>query len=545
MNIRTDRNDPFDLDCARAEEVNKENLRRILADNAETAYGKKWDFAEIRDERQYREQVPLIEYEDVREQIERTFRGESGLLTAYPIRQFIRTSGMSGQPKRIPLSEEALRRYGNIQERLNRDIIGLTGCGKRLQIVPYRVDPDLPPEPETLFSIAYERDLYRHGWRNPEEFVGGRCMFFQPQMTSFFYPKLWASLLEPRVETIESPFLYDHLLFFRYLEENWRQLLEDIRCSRISAPEGIPEEVREYLLSLPWDPARLDQVEEQCRQGFAGIAKRLWTRLLAICGIRGSVYSAEDSALEYYTRGVPRNFFAFVSSECFMGIPLRMNEAVYVMMPRSAFFEFLPYDKGKDGQKTLLPHELEIGRDYEIIVTNFSGLYRYHTYDVVRVEEFYGQSPVISYRLRRNLALNLCGEKFDILTLQHAGTLLSERLGLRECSFAMDEESVPGRYICFAETDGDTGPDACRKAQRVLEQVLRELNPDYDDLRQLNCLAEPELCFVPAGAHLRIKQMCGLSTEQNKPLQILRDQKQKDTMRKTAVRTYAGDGGIL
>ena len=546
MNIRTDRGDPFDLDCARADEVNRENLMRILADNAGTAYGRAWGFDRIGDERAYRTRVPMITYEDVNGLIDRMYGGESGLLTAYPIRHYIRTSGTSGKAKHIPLSEEALRRYGNIKDRINRETMGLDPAQKRLQLVTYRTDPSAPPERDTLFSIANERNLYGNGWLDPEEYVGGTCMYFQPGMTSFFYPKLWAALLEKEIGTIESPFLYDHLLFFRYLEEHWRQLLEDIRRNRISEPQGIPEPVQAHLLALPRDPDRLRRVEEQCRMGFAGIAKRLWPGLRAVCGIRGSVYSAEDAALEYYTRGVPRHFFCFVSSECFMGIPLRMNEAVYALMPRSAFFEFLPYGTGtpekETAGETLLPRELETGKDYEIIITNFSGLYRYHTWDVVRVEDFYGQSPMVSFRLRRNLALNLCGEKYDSLSLQHAGTLLSERLGLRECSIALDTESVPGRYLCFAEADA-APDDAAREGQRETDRVLCELNPEYEDLRKLKCIAPPVFSFVAPGSHLRVKQLGDSAAEQNKPLQIIRNQKQLDAMRSMVIRPDGTEGG--
>ena len=195
MKIRTARGDPFDLDCARADAINRENLRHILADNTDTEYGRALGFSQIRDEQSYRTRVPIIRYEDVWDRIERTYHGESGLLTAYPIRHFIRTSGTSGQRKLIPLSEEALRRYGNIKDRINRETIGIDGSGKRLQLVTYRTDPEGSPERETLFSIANERNLYQNGWLNPEEYVGGRCMYFQPEMTSFFYPKLWAALL--------------------------------------------------------------------------------------------------------------------------------------------------------------------------------------------------------------------------------------------------------------------------------------------------------------------------------------------------------------
>ena len=521
MEINRLRNDPFDIDCEHAADRNEVNLLKILKDNAETEFGRKHGFGRITGVSEYRKAVPLLNYEDFEQEILRMANGEKNVLTSYPICQFIHTSGTSGQKKLIPLSEESLRRYGNIKDRINRQTMDLRPEGKRLQLVTYRTDPRKPPEKETLFSIANERNLYRNGWLNTEEYVGGYGLYFQPGMSSFYYPKWWAGILEPHVQTLESPFLYDHLLFFRYLEDHWEQILDDMRSRRISAPEGIPEEVQEMLLALPADPGRIDAVERECRKGFRGIAKRIWPELRIVCGIRGSEYSAEDKALNYYVEDVPRHYFCFVSSECFIGIPLRMDEAQYVIMPQSAFFEFLPYGGDEEGTETLLPSEAEVGKDYEIILTTFSGLYRYHSYDVVRVEDFYGQSPVVSFRLRKNLALNLCGEKYDFSALQHAGSLLCRELGLRECSFALDVSTIPGRYLCFAEAEeAPAGPER-EKAASALERILTELNGEYADLRLLHCIGEPEVLFVKRGAHLEVKRRSGASAEQNKPLQVL------------------------
>lgn len=541
MQVNTQRNDAFDRDCAGMDAVNADNLRVLLWDNQNTEYGRRYHFADIQNADEYRARVPIITYDDVQQDVERMFAGEENVLTAYPIRQYILTSGTSGQSKRIPLSEEALERYGNIKDRINCDVMGLYGSGLRLQIVTYRTDPAQPPEKEVLFSVANERNLYRNGWLDPEQYVGGKTLYFQKDMTRFFYPKLWAAFAEEKIVTIESPFLYDHLLLFRFLEEHWQQIVEDMRQKRISMPEGLPRAVQEYLLALPVDEARLDHVERECRKGGEGIARRLWPSLRAICGIRGSIWSAEDTLLEYYTRGVGRHFFCFVSSECFMGIPIKMDEAVYALMPRSAFYEFLPYDSDESDTRTLLPHELEVGRDYEIVLSNFSGLYRYRTYDVVRMEGWYGQSPLVSFRLRRNLALNLAGEKFDSFTLQHAGTLLSRELDLSECSFALEEKTVPGRYLCFAETDRPVTDELLRRGDEALERVLTQLSGDYADLRNLQCIAPPKMIFVRPGAHLAVKHAQGGHAEQNKPLQILRSDAQLSEMKSHILHKTQGE----
>lgn len=46
----------------------------------------------------------------------------------------------------------------------------------------------------------------------------------------------------------------------------------------------------------------------------------------------------------------------------------------YVLLPESAFFEFIPVDRAEEN--AVLMGKLELGRKYEVVVTNRSGLYR-------------------------------------------------------------------------------------------------------------------------------------------------------------------------
>ena len=94
-------------DFARAEEINRQNLRKILLDNCNTEYGRKMAFMQIEDERAYRERVPLTVYED--------YDGlcEPMRYTAYPVSYRLATSGSTGLQKVFALTEEALERYGS------------------------------------------------------------------------------------------------------------------------------------------------------------------------------------------------------------------------------------------------------------------------------------------------------------------------------------------------------------------------------------------------------------------------------------------------
>ena len=115
MRINTWRNDLFDQDCAVADAINEQNLITLLRDNQNTEFGRRYGFAGMRGSADFRRNVPIFTYEDFERDIERMFAGEADVLTAYPVRQFIRTSGTSGQSKRIPRTEAALARYGQHQ----------------------------------------------------------------------------------------------------------------------------------------------------------------------------------------------------------------------------------------------------------------------------------------------------------------------------------------------------------------------------------------------------------------------------------------------
>ena len=90
------------------------------------------------------------------------------------------------------------------------------------------------------------------------------------------------------------------------------------------------------------------------------------------------------------------------------------------------FFEFLPLAPSTPATvpppagATLLPHELQTGSEYELVVTNLGGLCRYRIGDVVRVVGFHGAAPLVEFRYRQGQLLNLRGEKTSEAALSSA-----------------------------------------------------------------------------------------------------------------------------
>ncbi|MCI8585472.1 MAG: GH3 auxin-responsive promoter family protein, partial [Lachnospiraceae bacterium] len=220
---------------------------------------------------------------------------------------------------------------------------------------------------------------------------------------------------------------------------------------------------------------------------------------------------------------VPVHYFTYAASECMMGITTRMESTDNVLIPKSGFYEFLPYNKEGD-QRPRCMEELEVGAYYELLVTNFSGLYRYRLNDVVQVTGFCGQAPVLRICFRKNQAVNIAGEKMDLQTISLAVELLARECGVRILEYSVcDEKSLlPGRYQCFVETDEDLHRS---DAGRMLDRILMEQNEDYKDLRGLGLIGEASVHRVRKGTHLECRRRFLAGQSNLKPLQYLTDQR--------------------
>ncbi len=95
--------------CADPATVQNRLLLDIIQRNRATAFGKDHGFAAIRSLADYRQQVAIGDYERLRPYVERAENGEAQVLTEAPVRDVHLTSGSTGAPKLIPVTETTPR----------------------------------------------------------------------------------------------------------------------------------------------------------------------------------------------------------------------------------------------------------------------------------------------------------------------------------------------------------------------------------------------------------------------------------------------------
>lgn len=469
-----------------ADETNRKNLMRILSDNEKTLYGQRYGFHKIRSEGDFRRKVPLTEYEAYE-----TMGRRPSDYTAYPVECMVTTSGTTGRQKEFYLTTETLERYSSYICDMPY-VLSNCGSGMHLHLSIFRPAKN----GRTLLSAAYYSGLREKGLMDFSSFAGGEELLFSDKISEAVYVKAWLAISNPELVSIQGIFLYDALLLFSYIEGNWKLLLEDMRSGQITA--GLEDSVKEALLACRLKEMELKEREEILEEGFhTPIVPRLWPKLKFISGIGGEMYKIQGEALKKYTGDVPVYYFAYASSECMAGIALEMDKAEYALLPGSAYYEFL----AKDGM-SLLPGEVYIGEEYEVVVTTFSGLYRYRTGDIVRIVSFIGETPVFKVIGRRKSVLNLAGEKLDEETVRAAVERWAEeeKVELKDFAVGIDTEELPGRYCLFGEIIGkDT-----QEASGFFDSILCELSPDYQDVRSLGMLRPAQVCVVKEGSIVNI-----------------------------------------
>jgi len=181
-----------------------------------------------------------------------------------------------------------------------------------------------------------------------------------------------------------------------------------------------------------------------------------------------------------------------------MGVPRRMDDPTYAIAPNQAFFEFIEEkDCEMDQPPTRLLHELEVGKRYEIVLTNRCGLYRYRMADVLECTEApKSNTPLLKFSYRRNMVLFI--GKTTEAQLMHCTRRYQERLAAQHPSQphhfldfsiveVMDDGTYYRIYIEMSNMDAllekRTLEGIEAEAAAIWDEELSRANPEYGDDR--------------------------------------------------------------
>ena len=427
------------------EALQRSVLKRLIGEASATEWGIRHNYPAIRQYEQFAAQVGIQDYETLKGDIDRMRRGEKDVLWKGGCKWFAKSSGTTNdKSKFIPVTPAGLR---NVHYRGGMDVVATymaANPGSRL----------LSGKGLILGGS------HSPNYNLPSSLVGDLSAILiencSPLVNLFRVPKKEIALLGDFEEKMDR--------------------IARLTCDRnITNLSGVPSWMMAVLKHM-LDITGKSSVDE------------LWPNLEVF--FHGGV--AFTPYREQYHQLIRNSNMKYVetynASEGFFGIqndPL--DPALLLMIDYDVFYEFMPFeDFGAPNPRVLPLWEVEVGKNYAMLISTSCGLWRYMIGDTVRFTSKDPYKIVISGRTKH--FINAFGEELIVENAEKGLEMACRETGARVLEYTaapvfMDENAhcCHQWLIEFAQKPASTD-----KFAEILDLSLQQINSDYEAKRYKN-----------------------------------------------------------
>ena len=431
-------------------EIQQRVLKNLLQKAANTEWGKKYDYKSIKNYNDYKERVPVQTYDDVKPYVERLRNGEQNLLWPSEIRWFAKSSGTTNdKSKFLPVSKESL---ADTHYRGGKDAAALY----------------LSQNPQS--NVFGGKGLILGGSHRPNH-----------NSKHSLVGDLSAILIEngsSALNLIRVPSKKIALM------DEWESKIEAIANSTISSNVTSLSGVPSWMLVL------IKRVLE--KTGKTSL-EEVWPNLEVF--FHGGV--AFTPYREQYKQVIQSSKMHYVetynASEGYFGTQCDLSDpAMLLMIDYGVFFEFIPMEEvEKENPKAYCLEEIELGKNYAIVISTSCGLWRYMIGDTVKFTSKYPYKFVITGRTKH--FINAFGEELIVDNAERGLSRACAATGALVADYSaapvfMDENAKCRHQwvIEFAKM-----PDSIDKFSSILDQTLKDVNSDYEAKRWKDIALQP------------------------------------------------------
>ncbi|MCP9198607.1 GH3 auxin-responsive promoter family protein [Gramella sp. GC03-9] len=425
-------------------EVQHELLKNLLLKAKTTEFGKRYGFADIHNYEKFRDRVPIQKYEEYEADIERSRLGESNIFWPTPIKWFAKSSGTtSAKSKFIPVSSDSLEdcHYA---------------AGKDLLCIYLNNNPQSQLFTGKSLRLGGSKELYRENGTS----YGDLSAILIDNMP------FWAEFSS--TPSNEVSLMHDW-------EYKMQAIVDETIKEKVSSLAGVPS----------WMLVLLNNVLETTgKQNLFEV----WPQLEVY--FHGGV-SFEPYASQYQ-KILPKEDFRFYeiynASEGFFACQDHNDtKELLLMLDYGIFYEFIPMDQyGSEEEKAIPLSEVELGKNYAVVITTNAGLWRYKIGDTVKFTNLDPYRIKVSGRTKHHI--NVFGEE---LIIENAENALKKVCLVTNCEI-IDYTVAPifmegkkkGAHEWMIEFK--TPPKDFDNFQKQLDLALQEVNSDYEAKRYNN-----------------------------------------------------------
>jgi hypothetical protein len=323
-------------------EVQQDLLKKLIISARYTEFGRRFDFSSISSSKEFRNRIPLQDYESLKPYIIRLKAGEQQLLWPSDVRWFAKSSGTTNdKSKFIPVTNEALEEchYKG---------------GKDLLCLYFHNNPETQLFNGKLLTLGGSHQLNSN---SNDSFYGDLSAILIQNLP------FWIQLFRTPERSIA-------------LMDEWEEKIE--RIAQTTMNENVTN-----IAGVPsWTLVLLKRILEL--SGKKDLTE-VWPNLELF--VHGAVnFSPYREQFRQLIPSAQMNYLeTYNASEGFFGIQDQTNsEEMLLMLDYGIYYEFLPMSEwDKDFPETLTLDQVKIGENYAIIITTNAGLWRYKIGDTV------------------------------------------------------------------------------------------------------------------------------------------------------------------
>ena len=414
-----------------------------------TELGKKYDYASINSYATFSERIPISTYEELQPYIERSRQGEQNVFWESPIKWFAKSSGTTNaKSKFIPVSNEALE---DCHYKGSKDLLCLYLSNN---------------ENSELFTGKSLR-------------LGGSSQIYEDNNS--YFGDLSAILIEnmPMWAEFSSTPCNKTSLMSEW-ESKMAAIINETQRENVTSFAGVPS----------WMLVLMNKMLEETGKGNL---LELWPNLEVY--FHGGV--SFNPYREQYKNLLPKKDFKYYeiynASEGFFAIQdLNHSSDLLLMLDYGIFYEFIPMDTfGTTNQKAIRLNDVELNKNYAVVITTNSGLFRYLVGDTVRFTSLNPFRIRVTGRTKHHI--NVFGEE---LMVENTDMALDKACQLTKAEikdytvapvFMQGKEKGAHEWIIeFKKKPADMNI-----FRKVLDETLQTLNSDYEAKRYNNMTLNP------------------------------------------------------
>ncbi|MDD2195732.1 MAG: GH3 auxin-responsive promoter family protein [Bacteroidales bacterium] len=457
-------------------QVQEETLTKLIAKAKNTQFGKQYSFDSIDSIEKFQQRVPIMDYEAFKPYIDRLREGEANVLWPTEVKWFAKSSGTtSNKSKFIPVSFEALE---DCHFRGGKDILALY--------------TDLYPD-TNVFS---GKGLTLGGSHQIDNFNN---QSYYGDLSAILIENLpwWADIIRTPSQKVA-------------LIPEWEVKLEQL------THEALKENVTNIAGVPSWNLVMIRHILDYTGKNNL---LEVWPNLELFThgGVNFTPYR------EQFKKLIPspdmRYLETYNASEGFFAIQDNpQSDDMLLMLDYGIFYEFIPLDElDSPNPSALTISDIKLNKNYAIVITTNSGLWRYLIGDTVTFTSTFPHKIKISGRTKH--FINAFGEEVIIDNAEEALRVACKKTGAQINEYTAAPiymgDNAKGAHEWLIEFEVE--PNDLSFFTATLDNALCANNSDYEAKRYKGItLSEPIVHAVKSGTFFNWMRKRGKVGGQNK-----------------------------